>query len=114
MTPADPSPPKRFEDRLRAAQEGRRDRADDRVGRAPSGALGIGFRIGIELVSAILVGVGIGWLLDRWLGTRPWLLLLFLLLGGGAGILNVVRAAANMKFGNADRNEPPGNRPDGS
>ena len=108
MTPADPSPPKGFEERLRAAREGRRESAGPKGGAVPTGALGIGFRIGVELVSAMVVGVGIGWLLDWWLGTRPWLLILFFLLGAGAGMLNVVRAAGRMGIGGG-----PGKRPGG-
>jgi ATP synthase protein I len=41
----------------------------------------------------VLVGAGLGWLLDRWLGTKPWGLIVFLLLGFAAGVLNVMRAA---------------------
>jgi ATP synthase protein I len=52
-----------------------------------------GFRLSSELVGGVLVGAGLGWLLDRWLGTTPWGLMLFLLLGFAAGILNVMRAA---------------------
>ena len=60
----------------------------------PKSALGLAFRVAVELVSAVAVGVGIGWLLDQWLGTRPWLMLLFIVLGFAAGILNVYRQAA--------------------
>jgi ATP synthase protein I len=52
-----------------------------------------GFRLSIELVAGILVGAGIGWALDRWLGISPWGLMVFLMLGFAAGILNVIRAA---------------------
>jgi ATP synthase protein I len=52
-----------------------------------------GFRLSTELVAGVLVGAGLGWLLDRWLGTTPWGLILFLLLGFAAGVLNVMRAA---------------------
>jgi ATP synthase protein I len=52
-----------------------------------------GFRLSTELVSAVLFGAGVGWLLDRWLGISPWGLIVFLLLGFAAGVLNVVRAA---------------------
>ena len=48
-------------------------------------------RVGLELVSALLVGGAIGWGLDSWLGTKPILLGVFLLLGAAAGMLNVVR-----------------------
>src|SRR5262249_36369438 len=52
-----------------------------------------GFRLSTELVAGVLVGAGIGWLLDRWLGTTPLGMIVFLLLGFAAGVLNVVRAA---------------------
>lgn len=56
-------------------------------------AFGRGFRLSSEMVGGVLVGAGLGWLLDRWLGTSPWGLIVFLLLGFAAGILNVMRAA---------------------
>jgi len=52
-----------------------------------------GFRLSTELVAGVLVGAGLGWLLDRWLGISPWGLIVFLLLGFAAGVLNVMRAA---------------------
>jgi ATP synthase protein I len=55
---------------------------------------GIGLRVGVEMVSALLVAVAIGWALDRWLGTHGILLGVFVLLGGAAGILNVWRMFA--------------------
>ena len=65
---------------------------------APSG-LGVAFRVGVELVSALAVGVGLGLLLDYWLETGPWMLILFFFLGSGAGILNVYRAASGLGMG---------------
>lgn len=55
--------------------------------------VGWAFRIGVELVSALVVGVGIGLGLDWWLGTGPWFLVLFFMLGSAAAILNVYRTA---------------------
>ncbi len=57
----------------------------------PAGSWGIGFRAGVEVVSALAVGVGLGLVLDRWLGTWPWLFLVFFVLGSAAGVLNVYR-----------------------
>ena len=99
MPPEDPSSSKRFEDRLRDAQARQRSGAGKEAGPAPDSALGVGLRIGVELVSAVVVGVGIGWLLDWWLGTQPWLLMVFFLLGAGAGMLNVYRAVGRMSSG---------------
>ena len=69
----------------------------------PSG-LGLAFRLTTEMVSALLVGGGLGWLLDQWLDTRPWLLLVFLLIGGVAGLLNAYRTAMriNREAGDSD------------
>lgn len=64
--------------------------------RRRSGALGMAFRLSTELVAGVFGGGFIGWLLDWWLGTRPVLLVVFLLLGVAAGLLNVVRAARQM------------------
>ncbi len=64
----------------------------------PQNALGLAFRVGVELVSAVAIGVMIGWLLDRWLDTRPWLMLVFIFLGGAAGILNVYRMARGFGY----------------
>ncbi len=58
--------------------------------------LAFGMRPAVELVVAIAVGVGIGLLLDRWLGTAPWLFLVFFVLGAAAGFLNVYRVMAGL------------------
>ena len=60
---------------------------------ADASAIARGFRLSTELVAGVLVGALIGWLLDRWLGISPWGMIVFLLLGFAAGVLNVVRAA---------------------
>ena len=52
-----------------------------------------GFRLSSELVAGVIVGAGLGWLIDRWFGTTPWGLMIFLLLGFAAGVLNVMRSA---------------------
>ncbi len=58
--------------------------------------MGMALRIGVEMVSALAVGVGIGLLLDYWLETAPWFLVVFFFLGAGAGIMNVYRAASGI------------------
>ena len=81
-----------FEERLRQARarQGVKSQSGG-TGQLPQSNWGVGFRAGIEVVSALVVGIGIGWFLDRWLGTWPWLFLLFFVLGSAAGILNVYR-----------------------
>jgi ATP synthase protein I len=63
----------------------------------PGPALGQALRLGMELVAGVAVGGFIGWALDRWLGTAPFLMVVFLALGATAGIMNVVRTAKRMQ-----------------
>ena len=60
---------------------------------ADPSAIARGFRLSTELVAAVLVGAALGWVLDRLLGIAPWGMIVFLLLGFAAGVLNVMRAA---------------------
>ena len=82
-----------FDERLRAARD--KQASGTPVPAAGTGGsaspMGIGVRVGVELVAAMAVAVAIGWGLDRWLGTSPWLMGLFVLLGGAAGVANVWR-----------------------
>ena len=55
-----------------------------------------GLRLGSEFVAAIIVGAGLGYIIDMFLPTRPWGLVVLLLLGFAAGVLNVVRTTAQM------------------
>lgn len=59
-------------------------------------ALGKAYRMAIELVVAVVVGGGIGWYLDKWLETGPWLFVIFFFLGVAAGFRNVYKAAQKM------------------
>jgi ATP synthase protein I len=81
-----------FEERLRAAR-GRQglDAGPVAQARGDGSALGIGLRVGVELFSALAVAVAIGWGLDHWLHTLPLFLIIFVLLGGAAGVANLWR-----------------------
>ena len=56
--------------------------------------LGLAIRLGLDFVAGVVVGVGIGLLLDWWWGTKPLMMILFLLLGAAAGTFNVIRTAS--------------------
>lgn len=71
-----------------------RRRADAGPDKSLGRAMSLGFRVLTEFVSAAVVGALIGWLLDRWLGTTPWLLVLLTGFGVAAGFNNVYRMAA--------------------
>ena len=60
-------------------------------------SLGAAFKMSSELVSAVAVGTIIGFILDNWFGTKPWLILIFFFVGVIAGIMNVIRSAKKMQ-----------------
>ena len=62
-----------------------------------SSKLGLAFKMSTELVAAVLVGTIIGFILDNWFGTKPWLILIFFFVGVVAGIVNVIKSAKNMQ-----------------
>ena len=81
-----------LDDRLRRLREREGSGRDlPNRGHTSSSGLGMAMRIGVELVASLVIGVGIGWGLDHLLGTSPWLLLVFFLLGAAAGMLNIYR-----------------------
>ena len=51
-------------------------------------------RVATELLTGLLIGTSVGWMVDKWLNTSPWFLILFFLLGGAAGILNLWRVVS--------------------
>jgi ATP synthase protein I len=66
-----------------------------RAAASMSGAA-IGLRIAVEILAAVGVGIAAGWWLDDWLGTKPWMLILFCILGFGAAMANVMRTAREL------------------
>jgi len=118
---SDKSPPPSREDldaRLREAKA-KRGGISSTDQEAPGGGLSFAVRIGVDLVAALVVGVGIGILLDRWLETSPWFLLLFFLLGAAAGMMNVYRVMAGYGYTAGyrktakDQDKDPGREPNG-
>ncbi|TJU90565.1 MAG: ATP F0F1 synthase subunit I [Mesorhizobium sp.] len=64
-------------------------------------------KLSSEFIAGVVVGAGIGWIIDRMAGTSPWGLIVFLLLGFGAGVLNVMRSAGVVaEFGQGNKSRP--------
>ena len=96
----DPDPIRRRLDALGKDLAGVQARHHKAAVPAPQGqgaALGQALRLGVELVAGVAVGGFIGWALDRFLGTAPLLMVVFLGLGAAAGIMNVMRTAKRMQ-----------------
>jgi ATP synthase protein I len=85
----------------------RRAAAPQSVPEARGAALGKALRLATELVAGVAVGGFIGWALDRLFGSAPFLLIVFLILGSVAGIMNVVRSAKAMQVDVKPDKAPP-------
>ena len=87
---------KDFKTRLRIAKEEilKKD-LDDKDKRGLF--MGSAFRLGTELVAAVVVGTIIGFILDNWFGTKPWFIITFFFIGVIAGMLNVIKVANSMQ-----------------
>lgn len=87
-------------ERLSSALEERNERPqtnanDVDVSASSTGrALSLGMRVLSEFSAGVIVGAGIGWLLDKWLSTMPLFLIVFIVLGTATGFWNVYRMAA--------------------
>ncbi len=88
----------------RAQKRGAATAAAEQTRQGDMSGMSRGFRLASEFVAAIIVGAGLGYIIDLVLPTRPWGLVVLLLLGFAAGVLNVVRATADM---NATTAVPP-------
>ena len=106
-----PEERKAFEDRLSKldaklddVQSRRKSATETQEDKAMrSRGMAMGLRMSTELVAAIAVGGLIGYGLDKWLGTSPWLFLVFFMLGFAAGMVNVMRAFNRMQAEIAER-----------
>ncbi len=85
-----------FKTRLKIAKNKAKSRKSSKNEESSSN-MGTAFKMSTELVSAVVVGTIIGFILDNWFGTKPWLILIFFFVGVIAGILNVVKSAKRMQ-----------------
>ena len=93
--------PKHKRDRLEALEKklsaSRQRHQPDEQGRANASMLGLAWRLTIEMLAGIGVGGFIGWWMDKVLGTEPIFMLILLVLGMGAGLMNSVRTVTEMR-----------------
>jgi ATP synthase protein I len=92
--------------RREAGEKIERKAAGDLTDKGLGQAMSLGFRVLSEFVAATVVGAVIGWQLDLWIGTAPFLLILFLGLGVAAGFWSVYRLAVTPP-GPRDGEKPP-------
>ena len=85
----------RLGERLASANRPSENGSDSRQA-ARASAFARGFRLSTELVAGVLVGAGLGWLLDRWLGTGPWLMVAGIVLGSILGLYEFIRLSSKL------------------
>tara|TARA_B100000029_G_scaffold409618_1_gene411245 strand:- start:134 stop:421 length:288 start_codon:yes stop_codon:yes gene_type:complete len=88
---------KDFKTRLKIAKSKIKDNLESQENGKKASFMGNAFKLGTELVAAVGVGTIIGFILDSWFGTKPWLIIVFFFIGSAAGILNVIKAAKRMQ-----------------
>ena len=88
--------PEDFKTRLKIAKSKIKKEVQD-LDEQKGSFMGNAFKLGTELVAAVAVGTIIGFILDNWFDTKPWLIIIFFFLGTAAGILNVIRTANRMQ-----------------
>ena len=88
--------PEDFKTRLKIAKLKIKKQAQSDIEKKGS-FMGSAFKLGTELVAAVAVGTIIGFILDSWFDTKPWLIIIFFFLGAAAGMLNVIRTANRMQ-----------------
>ena len=88
--------PEEFKTRLKIAKS-KLKKKDISDGEKRGSFMGSAFKLGTELVAAVAVGTIIGFILDSWFDTKPWLIIIFFFLGAAAGLLNVIRTANQMQ-----------------
>ena len=88
--------PEDFKTRLKIAKSKIKKEVQD-LDEKKGSFMGNAFKLGTELVAAVAVGTIIGFILDNWFDTKPWLIIIFFFLGAAAGMLNVIRTAKKMQ-----------------
>ena len=89
--------PDSFKTRLKIAKEKLKKHSDHLYNKENGSFMGSAFKLGTELISAVAVGTIIGFILDSWFDTKPWLIIIFFFLGSISGILNVIKTAKQMQ-----------------
>ncbi len=88
-----------FEQRLAAAQAAENARGRRVPGQSSLGsterAISLAMRLGVELVAAMVIAVGLGWGIDRLLHTTPWAMIVMVPVGMAAGLRNLLRAGGS-------------------
>ena len=97
MTEKEPPSPELLDAKLKAARERNRGPGEASGPAQGPGGLGTGSRLSVEIIASLLAGLGLGWVIDHFAGTSPLFMLVFMFVGLGLGIYNVIRMSKRMQ-----------------
>ena len=83
--------------RLKIVREKLKTISKNKDNHGNSSPMGSAFKLSTDLVAHVAVGTIIGFILDSWFDTKPWLIIIFFFLGSAAGMLNVIKTANRMQ-----------------
>ena len=86
--------------RLQIAKNKAKENYTEKINSNPTSSVGTALKLSTELVAAVFVGTIIGFILDNWFDSKPWLIIIFFFIGMIAGITNVIRSAKLMQKNN--------------
>ena len=86
-----------FKTRLKIAKKKLKNSSENTDNNRNSSSMGSAFKLSTDLVAHVAVGTIIGFILDSWFDTKPWLIIFFFFLGSAAGILKVIKVAKRMQ-----------------
>ena len=86
-----------FKTRLKIAKEKLKNSSKNLDNAGNSSSMGSAFKLSTDLVAHVAVGTIIGFILDNWFDTKPWLIIIFFFLGAAAGLMNVIKTANRMQ-----------------
>jgi ATP synthase protein I len=86
-----------FKTRLKIAKKKLINSSENKDNNRNSSSMGSAFKLSTDLVAHVAVGTIIGFILDSWFDTKPWLIIIFFFFGSIAGILNVIKTAKKMQ-----------------
>ena len=86
-----------FKTRLKIAKDKLKSSSKNIDNSGNNSSMGSAFKLSTDLVAHVAVGTIIGFILDSWFDTKPWLIIIFFFLGSVAGILNVIKTARQMQ-----------------
>jgi ATP synthase protein I len=97
MTEKEPPSLNSLDAKLKAAREQNKGPGEAAGPSDGASGLGLGSRLSVEIITSLLAGLGLGWVIDHFAGTQPLFMLIFMFLGLGLGVYHVIRISSRLQ-----------------